>query len=149
MRVVHLGRSTCHAISGPLSRHITHKRFLGCSLLPGDHFRVATRSIEDQERHHELEYTQSWTYICPPGVFFFFALVTVPRRSLSLKLSDTGVCEPQIRARLGITAQFCKVVVRRPDHALRTPLQARPVLGERPPCRDRPPPLALDGNTKP
>ena len=33
--------------------------------------------------------------------FFFFALVTGPRRSLSLKLSDTQVYEPQIRARLG------------------------------------------------
>jgi len=34
-------------------------------------------------------------------VFFFFTLVTGPRRSLSLKLSDTKVYEPQIRARLG------------------------------------------------
>ena len=32
--------------------------------------------------------------------FFFFTLVTGPRRSLSLKLSDTRVYEPQIRARL-------------------------------------------------
>jgi len=30
--------------------------------------------------------------------FFFFTLVTSPRRSLSLKLSDTKVYEPQIRA---------------------------------------------------
>jgi len=36
--------------------------------------------------------------------FFFFTLVTGPRRSLSLKMSDTRVCEPQIRARLGTTA---------------------------------------------
>ena len=33
--------------------------------------------------------------------FFFFILVTGPRRSLSLKLSDTEVYEPQIRARVG------------------------------------------------
>ena len=33
--------------------------------------------------------------------FFFFTLVTCPRRSLRLKLRDTRVCEPQIRARLG------------------------------------------------
>jgi len=33
--------------------------------------------------------------------FFFFTLVTGPRRSLSLKLSDIRVYEPQIRARLG------------------------------------------------
>ena len=37
--------------------------------------------------------------------FFFFTLGTGPRRSLSLKLSDTRVYEPQIRARLGTTAQ--------------------------------------------
>jgi len=35
--------------------------------------------------------------------FFFFTLVTGPRRSLSLELSDTRVYEPQIRARLGTT----------------------------------------------
>ena len=35
--------------------------------------------------------------------FFFFTLVTGPRRSLSLKLSDTRVYEPQIRARLETT----------------------------------------------
>jgi len=33
--------------------------------------------------------------------FFFFTLVTGPRRSLGLKLSDTRVYGPQIRARLG------------------------------------------------
>jgi len=38
--------------------------------------------------------------------FFFFTLVTGPRRSLSLKLSDTSVYAPQIRARLGTTAHF-------------------------------------------
>ena len=35
---------------------------------------------------------------------FLFAVVTSPRRSLTLTLSDTRVYEPQIRARLGITA---------------------------------------------
>ena len=40
--------------------------------------------------------------------FFFFTLVTGPRRSLSLKLSDTRVYEPQKRARLGTTAYFCE-----------------------------------------
>ena len=34
---------------------------------------------------------------------FFFTLVTGPRRSLSLKLSDTRVYEPQIRVRLVAT----------------------------------------------
>jgi len=37
----------------------------------------------------------------PVRLFFFFTLVTGPRRSLSLKLSDTRVYEHQIRARLG------------------------------------------------
>ena len=44
-------------------------------------------------------------------IFFFFTLVTGPRRSLSLKLSDTRVYEPQIRARLGITEHSCEVGV--------------------------------------
>ena len=41
--------------------------------------------------------------------FFFFTPVTGPTRSWSLKLSDTRVYEPQIRARLGSTAHFCRV----------------------------------------
>jgi len=40
--------------------------------------------------------------------FVFFTLVTGPRRSLSLKLGDTRVYEPHIRARLGTTAHFCE-----------------------------------------
>ena len=43
--------------------------------------------------------------------FLFFTLVTGPRRSLILKLSDTRVYGPQIRARLGTTAHSCEVVV--------------------------------------
>ena len=39
-------------------------------------------------------------------LFFFFTLVTGPRWSLRLKLSNTRVYEPQIRARLGTAAQF-------------------------------------------
>ena len=34
--------------------------------------------------------------------FFFFTLVTGPRRSLSLNLSDTRVYEPPIRARFAL-----------------------------------------------
>ena len=47
------------------------------------------------------------------GVFFFchFTLVTGPRMSVSLKLSDTGVYEPQIRARLVTTTHFREVLV--------------------------------------
>ena len=40
--------------------------------------------------------------------FFFVTLVTGPRRFLSLKLSDTRVYTPQIRAHAGITANFWK-----------------------------------------
>ena len=43
-------------------------------------------------------------------LFFFFTLVTGPRRCLSLKLSDTRGYEPRIRARLGTTTHFCEVV---------------------------------------
>jgi len=43
---------------------------------------------------------------------FFFNLVTGPSRSLSLKLSDARVYEPQIRDHLGTTAHF-----RIQDHA--------------------------------
>jgi len=35
--------------------------------------------------------------------FFFCTLVTGPRRSLSLKLSDSRVCKSHLRARLPIT----------------------------------------------
>jgi len=43
------------------------------------------------------------------GLLLFLTLVTGARRSLSLKLSDTRVCEPQLRARLGTTAHFCEL----------------------------------------
>ena len=49
----------------------------------------------------------------------FFTLVTGPRRSLILKLRDTRVYEPQIRARLGTTAHLCEVVVRNLSLSLR------------------------------
>ena len=43
--------------------------------------------------------------------FFFFTLVTGSRRSSNLKLGDTRVYEPQIRALLGTDSHFCEVVV--------------------------------------
>jgi len=43
--------------------------------------------------------TQLWGRSWPR--YFFFTLVTGPRRSLRLMLSDTKVYEPKIRARLG------------------------------------------------
>ena len=40
--------------------------------------------------------------------FFFFTLVTGPRRSLSLKLSDTRVSESQTRAHLRASLYPCR-----------------------------------------
>ena len=48
--------------------------------------------------------------------FFFFTLVTGPRRSLSLKLSDARVYEPHIRALLVTMPHFCEVVNGNVDH---------------------------------
>ena len=42
--------------------------------------------------------------------FFFFTLVTGPRRSLDLKLSDTRVDGPQIRALIVTKTHFCVLV---------------------------------------
>jgi len=58
----------------------------------------------------DREMLRATKHVRPP---LFFTLVTGPttRRSLSLKLSDTRVYEPQIRARLGTTTNFCRVVV--------------------------------------
>ena len=42
---------------------------------------------------------------------FIFTLVTVPRRSWSLELSNARVYEPQIRARIGTTVNLCAVPV--------------------------------------
>ena len=53
--------------------------------------------------------------LCCFFFFFFFTLVTGPIRSSSLKLSDTRVCAPQIRARLGTTAHFCEVLLPGPS----------------------------------
>ena len=49
------------------------------------------------------------TMMCTRSEPFFFTLVTGPIRSLNLTLRDTRVYEPQIRARLGTAAHFCKV----------------------------------------
>jgi len=57
-----------------------------------------------------------WAVATPS--FFFFTLVAGPRRSLSLKLNDKRVYEPQIRARLGTTARFCEVVATPPPKSL-------------------------------
>ena len=61
--------------------------------------------------------------------FFFFTLVTGPRRSLSRKLCDTRVFEPQIRARLVDLNPECGRVPRRARFAHR--LFNRSTLGFR------------------
>ena len=46
----------------------------------------------------------------PLLLLLFFPLIKGRRRSLSLKLSDIRVYAPQIRARLGTTAHFCRIL---------------------------------------
>ena len=70
---------------------------------------VEQRAHTPKLRRHSTR-TQLHQEPRPPQSFFFFTLVTGPRRSLSLKLSDTRVYEPQIRAHLGTNAHLCRVV---------------------------------------
>ena len=51
----------------------------------------------------------SWRLVRRFFFFFFFTLVTGPRRSLSLKLSDTNVYEPQIRATV-VVCKWCSAL---------------------------------------
>ena len=55
-----------------------------------------------------LDVWPPWSGVCAEQhlsiFFFFFTLVTGPRRSWSLKLSDERFYEPQLRARLITTA---------------------------------------------
>jgi len=60
------------------------------TVVAGEGFAVA----EEKAEKRLLRATQA---------IFFFTLVTGPRRSLSLKLSDARVHEPQLRARLRTT----------------------------------------------
>ena len=59
--------------------------------------------------------------------FFFFTLVTGPRRSLSLTLSGTRVYEPQIRARLGTTTHAVECVAVLTQIAEQLGIWARPI----------------------
>ena len=78
---------------------------------------AVTQNPQPLSRKHTPRYTNGSTRSVsgdpPAPVFFslFLTLVSGPRRSLRLKLNDARVCEPQIRARLGTTAHFCKLVV--------------------------------------
>ena len=56
---------------------------------------VSLRGIRRMRREASVD--EAWDKVF---FFFFFTLVTGPRRSFSLKLSDKRVYEPQIRARL-------------------------------------------------
>jgi len=80
----------------------------------------------------DVVWSSSWFWVCGTdlltegqkreptltgaSLFFFFTLATGPRRSLGLKLTDTRVYEPQIRARLGTEqgAQASPMPARRP-----------------------------------
>ena len=70
------------------------------------------------------------------SVFFFICtLVTGPKRSLSLKLGDTRVYEPQIRARLGTTTLFGGVIFNFP--ALHSSRRNRATCGTNQEARNR------------
>ena len=58
-------------------------------------------AVQLREFLNEEAYDALWPELKPAGLLllFLFTLVTGPGRSLSLKLSDTRVYEPQIRAR--------------------------------------------------
>ena len=74
--------------------------------------KVAAIQMFDCMESIELQVSQREgpsTFFAPRPYTFFVTLVTGPRRSLILKLSDTRVYEPHIRARPGTTAHFCKV----------------------------------------
>ena len=61
------------------------------------------------------------TMLLPGTLFFCLSLVTGPRRSLSLKLSETRVYEPQIRARLGTTPAYKGYLTHKKASPRRTP----------------------------
>ena len=63
--------------------------------VPGDIYREFMEAVNRVDRTALRDLVQQHSF------FFFFTLVTGPRRSLSLKLSDKKVYAPQIRARLG------------------------------------------------
>ena len=75
-----------------LSRNV--KRFRGELVFKAHrlfyHSALGLRVIKKKKKGAD-EWRSGW------GCFFFVTLVTGPRRSLSLKLSDTRVYEPQIR----------------------------------------------------
>ena len=87
------------------------------------------------------------------SVSFLFTLVAGFRRSLSLKLSETRVCEPQIRARLVSTVHFYEVVVLRlravpstdsPLHSLgRRQWRGRGAAAARPACPEQARPVCF------
>ena len=94
-------------------RDVPHCRLLACFLGKNPMIDLITISRSVLSGPCTLN-SQPSTSLYPklrPFFFFFFTLVTGLGRSLSLKLSDTRVYEPHIRARLGSTAHFCKVVV--------------------------------------
>ena len=72
-------------------------------------FRALSRRLQFMVRRHK--FNEDSLLLCRMAsyrFFFFFTLVTASRKSSSLQLSDARVYEPQIRARLGNTAHFCR-----------------------------------------
>ena len=88
------------------SEGLPWKRHDGCDAQKGAAGRDASPGgpLGETSQHAHFSLFPNWHAQFSPTFFFFFTLVAGPRRSLSLKLSDTSVYEPQIRARLGTTA---------------------------------------------
>ena len=61
------------------------------------HSTLGSRVIKKKERANRGSHWRHWRRWLPPRPTYHITLVTGPRRSLSLKLSDTRVYEPQIR----------------------------------------------------
>ena len=82
--------SLTQSLAGPVTQSLTNGKRAGCrSRRRGGRCQQALRL--------------SYTTLFFSFFFCFFTLVTGPRRSLSLKLSDTKIYEPPMRACLGTT----------------------------------------------
>ena len=100
----HARREACPSLCRTISLYLchtnthTHKN-KNKPLTPNAKYWSSSHLIRDGHARREAHPSN------PPhqarNLLFLFALVTGPRRSLSLKLSDTRVYEPQMRARLG------------------------------------------------
>ena len=106
--------------------HAVPRSILSLTMTPGLSFLSHSLTQDHARLHYVSSLSLSLTLNhAVLSLSFFFTLVTGPRRSLSLKLSDARVYEPQIRARLGTTAHCCEVVVLKPETLRAVPRRDR------------------------